>query len=92
MPLTNVAAATQILANAMKALDSLREQSKGSKDISLKENISKLYDSLLDLKAAVLRVDRISARDLGRTDFRSAESAVYARNRSPSVFTPCAGQ
>jgi hypothetical protein len=61
MPLTNVAAATQILANAMKALDSLREQSKGSKDISLKENISKLYDSLLDLKAAVLRVDEENA-------------------------------
>jgi hypothetical protein len=56
MPLTNVAAATQILANALKALDSLREQSKGSKDSTLKENISRLYDNLLDLKAAVLRV------------------------------------
>src|ERR1700756_4612141 len=54
--LTNVAAATQILATALKALDSLREQAKGSKDAALKENISKIYDSLLDLKAAVLRV------------------------------------
>jgi hypothetical protein len=41
----------------MKALDSLREQAKGSKDNALKENISKLYDSLLDLKAAVIRVE-----------------------------------
>jgi hypothetical protein len=52
--LTNVAAATQILANALKGLDSLREQSKSSKDATLKENISQLYDNLLDLKAAVL--------------------------------------
>jgi hypothetical protein len=55
MPLTSVAAATQILANAFKGLDSLREQSKSSKDATLKENISKLYDNLLDSKAAVLR-------------------------------------
>jgi hypothetical protein len=57
MPITAIAAATTILANAMKALDSLREQAKGSKDTALKENISKLYDSLLDLKAAVVRVE-----------------------------------
>jgi hypothetical protein len=55
--LTKVAAATQILANSMKALDSLREQAKGSSDLTLKANISTLYDSLLDLKAAVLRVE-----------------------------------
>jgi hypothetical protein len=55
MSLTSVAAATQILANAMKALDSLREQAKGSTDVALKEKISGLYDTLLDLKAAVLR-------------------------------------
>jgi hypothetical protein len=57
MSFTAVAAATTILANAMKALDSLREQAKGSKDTSLKENISKLFDSMLDLKAAVMRVE-----------------------------------
>jgi hypothetical protein len=56
MPLTTVAAATTILANAMKALSSLREQAKGSKDAALKDNISKLYDSLLDLKEALIRV------------------------------------
>ena len=57
MSLTAASAATTILSHAMKALDSLREQAKGSKDAGLKENISRLYDSLLDLKAAVIRVD-----------------------------------
>jgi hypothetical protein len=57
MAVTNIGVATQILANALKALDSLREQSKASKDSALKENISKLYDNLLDLKAAVLRAE-----------------------------------
>jgi hypothetical protein len=57
MSLSAAAAATQILSNAFKALDSLREQAKGSKDTALKENISKLYDALLDLKAVVIRVE-----------------------------------
>ena len=56
MSFTAVATATTILSNAMKALDSLREQAKSSKDVSLKENINKFFDSMLDLKAAVLRV------------------------------------
>ena len=56
MALTSIAAATTILANATKLLDSLREQSKSTKDVVLKENISKLYDHFLDLKAALLRV------------------------------------
>jgi hypothetical protein len=57
MSLTAVSAATQILASALKGLDSLREQSKTSKDAALKEGISKLYDTFLDLKAAVIRVE-----------------------------------
>lgn len=35
----------------------MREQAKGSKDAALKKNISNIYDNLLDLKAAVLRVE-----------------------------------
>ena len=73
MPLTSVAAATQILANAFKGIDSLREQSKSSKDATLKENISKLYDNLLDLKAAVLRVEEEN-QEL-RAKVRELESA-----------------
>ena len=61
MSFTAVSAATTILSNAMKAIDSLREQAKSSKDASLKDNISKLFDSLLDLKAAVLRVEEENA-------------------------------
>jgi hypothetical protein len=74
MPLTNVAAATQILANALKGLDSLREQSKGSKDSALKENISILCDNLLDLKAAVLRVEEENSELKGR--LRNLEAAA----------------
>ncbi len=58
MELTSVVAALEILSKASKALDSLREQSKTSKDVSLKENISKLYDDFLDLKAAILRLTK----------------------------------
>jgi len=46
----------EVLTKASEALDSLREQAKGSKDAMLKENISRLYDDFLDLKAAVIRV------------------------------------
>jgi hypothetical protein len=73
MVLTNVAAAMQLLSNALKALDSLREQSKGSRDSTLKENISNLYDTLLDMKAAVLRVEEENAELKGR--IRELESS-----------------
>ena len=56
MDITTVGAALEILSKASKALDSLREQAKRSKDADLKENISKLYDDFLDMKAAVLRL------------------------------------
>ena len=54
-------AALELIAKASKALDSLREQSKASKDAALKENISKLYDDFLDLKAAILRLTEENA-------------------------------
>lgn len=57
MALTAIAAASQILASALKSLESLREQAKNSKDAGVKENISKLYDSFLDLKSSLLRVE-----------------------------------
>lgn len=59
--LTTVTAALEILSKASKALDSIREQSKSSKDATLKENISKLYDEFLDLKASVLRLTEDNA-------------------------------
>lgn len=61
MSLTAISAATQILANASKTLDSVREQAKGSKDAALKESINNLWDLFLDLRAAVLRVGEENA-------------------------------
>src|SRR6266478_6688149 len=81
--LTNIAAATQILANALKALDSLREQAKGSKDATLKENISKIYDSLLDLKAVVVRV-----QDENAALQRKIEQLAPPLPEKPSKRTP----
>ena len=68
----------------MKALDSLREQAKGSKDAALKENISKLYDSLLDLKAIVIRVDEENA-DLRRR-LAAQTQAPEARPVGATIF------
>ena len=61
MTLTSISAATGILSNAMKLLDSVREEAKGSKDLALKENISNLYNDLLDLKAAHIRIEEENA-------------------------------
>jgi hypothetical protein len=51
MTLTSVAAATGILSNAMKLLDSVREQAKGSKDLALKESISNLIQRFIGLES-----------------------------------------
>jgi hypothetical protein len=56
MTLTSANAAIQILASAMKALNAAREHSKASKDTDLKADINTLYDELLALKEAVIRV------------------------------------
>lgn len=45
----------------MKLLDSVREQAKVSKDLALKESISKLYNEMLDLKAAHIRIEEENA-------------------------------
>jgi len=68
MELTTVTAALEILSKASKALDSIREQSKSSKDAALKENISKLYDEFLDLKALVLRLTEDNAELRAKLD------------------------
>ncbi len=55
-----------LIGKASKALNSLRERAKTSKDAELKENISKLYDDFLDLKAVILRLTEENA-ELRRT-------------------------
>jgi len=72
MTLTSISAATGILSNAMKLLDSVREQAKGTKDLVLKENISNLYNDLLDLKAAHARIEEENA-ELRRKIAQAAE-------------------
>ena len=83
--LTNIAAATQILANALKALDSLREQAKGSNDTALKENISKLYDSLLDLKAVVVRVQDENAALQRKIEQLALPLPEKSAKRTPNI-------
>jgi predicted RNase H-like nuclease (RuvC/YqgF family) len=57
MTIVNIAAAaSQILSNTMNALKIVRERAQMSKDNDLKEHISALYDSLLSLKEAVMRL------------------------------------
>jgi hypothetical protein len=48
--------AAQILSNTLAVMKTVREQAKESKDVSLKEHISDLYDSVLSLKEAVMLV------------------------------------
>jgi hypothetical protein len=53
---TIATAASQILSNTMNALKIVRERAQSSKDNDLKGHISKLYDNLLLLKEAVIRL------------------------------------
>lgn len=56
MALTSVVAALEIVGKVSKALDSLRERAKTSKNADLKEDISKLWDDFLDLKVIISRI------------------------------------
>jgi len=56
MALTSAAAATQIISNAMTALNAARERAKGSQDTDLKKHISELYNSVLTLQELVVRL------------------------------------
>ncbi len=57
MPSVTVASAvSQILANTLSVLNTVRERARASKDLDLKEHISAVYDGLLSLKEAVSRL------------------------------------
>lgn len=53
---TVAAAAAQVLSSALSTLKSLRERAQASKDAGLKDQISNLYDDLLSLKEAMMRL------------------------------------
>lgn len=48
--------ASQIIANTLEALKSVRERAQSSKDNDLKERISGLYDNVLELKEVILQL------------------------------------
>jgi hypothetical protein len=54
--ITSANAAVQILSKAMSALNGARERAQTSKDTDLKSHIATLYDDLLAVKEAVIRL------------------------------------
>jgi hypothetical protein len=74
MAISSVGTALDLIAKASKALDSVRERAKTSKDAALKDNISNLYDDFLDLKAVVLRLTE------------EVNALKAAQTRKPMVF------
>ncbi len=79
MELTTVAAAMDLIGKAWKALDSVRERAKTSKDAALKESISNLYDEFLDLKAMVLQLTEEN------TELRSKLAAQTEKPPKPQI-------
>jgi hypothetical protein len=53
---TTATAATKILADALKLLNSLREQAQRTKDASLKAGLLEIYDHLLNLREIQIRL------------------------------------
>ena len=78
--LTVAAAAMQILNNALGAMKATKERAKGSKDTELKEEISALYDVLLDLKEALMRLSDENAELR-----RNAEQLETAQRQEPEL-------
>ena len=61
MELSTIKTALDLLGNASKGLESVRERAKTSNDAALKESISRLYDNFLDLKAIIVRLTEENA-------------------------------
>lgn len=56
MEISAVTAGIQIAEKAWKALETVRERAKTSKDIVLKNDVNELFDQFLDLKSAIVRL------------------------------------
>jgi len=65
----------------MTALNAARERAKGSRDADLKKHISSLYDELLALKEAVLRL----TDENGQLQRTIAEQSRPAEKREPEL-------
>jgi hypothetical protein len=93
MSITAAAAATQILSEALKALNAVREHSKTSKDSQLKDQIATLYDNLLSAKEAVLRLTEENSELKRRLEEkqsvrRDAKSGLIYKGDDPEPFCP----
>lgn len=56
MDLSTAKTALDLIGKAATGLHSIRERAKTANDIALKENVSRLYDDFLDLKAIILQL------------------------------------
>ena len=73
--------AAQVLSNTLALLKTVREQAKLSKDADLKSRISELYDSVLSLKKAVMRL----AEENGELRHRIAELERPPQKQEPEL-------
>ena len=95
--LSSVNAAVQLVSSAMTALNALRERSQSSQDAELKQYISTLYDELLALKQAVIRVTEENAElrkqvdaDKRKPELRKVGSAnFYFDGEKGPCCQPC---
>lgn len=79
MDLSTVKTALDLLGNASRGLESVRERAKTSNDAALKESISKLYDDFLDLKAIIVRLTEENA------ELREQVSQGAEKPRKPEI-------
>lgn len=56
MELSTVGTAMEIVSNAWKALEAVRERAQVSKDVALKDNVGKLYDDFNSLRSVIARL------------------------------------
>ena len=81
MSLTTAGAALQILSTSLKTLKDARESLKGSKDLNLKTLMSTLYDEMLELKEAVIRVtdenEQLKAKEAAKPELRQEGDAFF---------------
>src|SRR5438477_8501576 len=81
MSITAAAAASQIISEALKALNAVRERAKTSNDSAIKEQISTLYDGLLSLKEVVIRLSEENAEV--KRENTELKRQIIAPSRNP---------
>ncbi len=93
-PFAAAAAVTQVVSNVSKALNSLRETAKASKDVDLKEDIGNLYDEFIELKELILRlrdeIEELKAKEAAKPELRQVgETYHYFDDKDRACCQPC---